>query len=164
MGSRLHFTDKPLPGVEVRTSTVGDCLSLGPRLRKEDCQEIEAVAGCKPTEGLLYSYFNSKGCLTVTLKGVPIIMFGCGAFPDNDRIGMIWLLSSPELLEVSKPFLRHSRRFLALLTAPYDLVMNYVDCRNEVHHRWLRWCGFVFLTKHEQFGVGKMPFYEVVRV
>ena len=164
MGSRLHFTDQPLPGVEVRTSTLQDCLDLGPRLREEDCQEIEAVAGIDPTNGLVHSLLNSKACLTVTLEGAPVMMFGSGPLPEDDRVGMIWLLSSPELLTIAKPFLRHSNRFLALLAAPYDLVLHYVDCRNKIHLRWLRWLVFSFIANHEEFEVAKLPFYEVVRV
>jgi len=164
MGSGLHYSEQTLPRVEIRTSTLEDCLELGPNLREEDCQEIRAAAGFEPTAGLVYSFFNSKACLTVVRNGVPITIFGVGPFPDDDRIGMIWLLSSPELLEISKTFLRHSKRLLALLTAPYQVTMNYVDCRNTVHHRWLRWCGYVFIAKHEEFGVGKLPFYEFVKI
>lgn len=164
MGSRLYFTEQTLPGIEVRTSTFEDCLALGPHLRKEDCEEIQAVAGFAPTAGLIYSFINSKACLTIVQNGKPITMFGVGEFPNDDRIGMIWLLSAPQLLEISKPFLRHSKRLLALLTASYDIVMNYVDCRNLVHQRWLRWCGFIFIAKHEEFGVEKRPFYEFVRI
>ena len=139
-------------------------MTLGPNLREEDCQEIEAHAGLDPTNGLIFSFLNSKACLTVEKNGVPITMFGTGPAPNNPKVGMVWLLSSPELLEISKPFLRHSKRLLALLAAPYDVVMNYVDCRNKAHHRWLLWCGFVFIAKHDEFGVGRLPFYEFVRI
>jgi len=164
MGSRLYYSEQPIPGVGIRTSTLQDCLELGPNLREEDCQEVAAYAGLDPTNGLIQSFLSSKSCLTVTLEGVPIMMFGTGPSPDNPKIGVVWLLSSPDLLTISKLFLRHSKRLLALLSAPYEVVMNYVDCRNEVHHRWLLWCGFIFITKHEEFGVGKLPFYEFVRI
>ena len=164
MGSRLHYSEQPLQGVTIRTSTLNDCLVLGPKLRAEDCQEIAAHAGLGPTDGLIQSFLNSKACLTVELEGTPITMFGTGPYPANPKIGVIWLLSSPELLKISKPFLRHSKRLLALLSAPYEVVMNYVDCRNEAHHRWLLWCGFIFIAKHDEFGVGKLPFIEFVRI
>ncbi len=164
MGSRLHFQDFPLPGVEVRTSTIGDCLRLGPNLRNEDKEEILAALGCEPTEGLTHTFFNSQACLTIVQDGEPTTMFGSGRMPDQKGVGMIWMLSSPELLKIKKPFLRESKRFIALLTAPYDVVMNYVDCRNLLHRRWLEWCGFVFIAKHDSFGVGKLPFYEFVRI
>lgn len=148
----------------VRTSLLTDCLSVGQRLRPEDEAEIRAYAGLSGPQGLVTSYINSSAALTVVIDGQPETMFGVGPSKSDARVGIIWLLSTPALFDIRKPFLRHSKAYIRLLSAPYDLVMNYVDARNAEHIRWLRWCGFSFLARHEQFGVEARPFYEVVKV
>jgi hypothetical protein len=164
MGSRLHYSEHPVQGVEVRTANIRDCLELGPNLRIEDKSEVMAVAGLDPTTGLLQSFTGSNECLTVVLEGDPIAMLGVGHCALGDDIGMIWMLASPKLFEVTQAFIRHSKRFIETLGGPYTILMNYVDCRNTGHIRWLRWCGFTFIAKHDDFGVGKLPFYEFVRI
>ena len=59
-------------------------------------------------------------------------------------------------------FLRESRKVVNLLNHKYKLLWNYVDCRNELHLRWLKWCGFKFLRKIN-YGVNQKPFYEFIK-
>ena len=42
--------------------------------------------------------------------------------------------------------------------------MNYVDERNTTSIRWLKHLGFVLIKRIEDYGVGKKPFYEFVRI
>ena len=42
--------------------------------------------------------------------------------------------------------------------------MNYVDARNITSIKWLKHLGFVLIKRVEEFGVGKKPFYEFVRI
>lgn len=164
MGSRLQYDQQPLPGVTVREATLEDCLSVGDRLREEDLAEIRAYAGLGGVEGLLHCFIHSEVTLVVVINGSPETLFGVGPSKSDAKVGIIWLLSTPKLFDISKPFIRHCRSYLDALSEPYELVMNYVDARNESHIRWLRWCGFRFIHLHEQFGHEKRPFYEVVRV
>ena len=39
-----------------------------------------------------------------------------------------------------------------------------VDARNELHIKWLKFMGFKFIQRHENFGVAKLPFYEFLRI
>ena len=164
MGSRLHYSEHPLPGVEVRTANLTDCLELGPNLREADKLEALAVSGLGPVEALIECLDSSEECMTIVQDGDPIAMMGVGPCHLGEDVGMIWLLASPKLFDISKAFIRHSRRFVESMSAPYIAMMNYVDCRNATHIRWLGWCGFTFVAKHDVFGVGKLPFYEFVRI
>ena len=44
------------------------------------------------------------------------------------------------------------------------MIWNYVDARNVVHIKWLKWLGFTIINKHNQFGIGRIPFYEFVKI
>jgi hypothetical protein len=67
------------------------------------------------------------------------------------------------LKEVEIPFLRQCRDLVNFLTNKHKILFNYVDCRNELHIKWLRWCGFKFLRK-TNYGVLNQPFYEIIKI
>ncbi|MGH9903554.1 MAG: hypothetical protein ACRD68_17245, partial [Pyrinomonadaceae bacterium] len=75
----------------------------------------------------------------------------------------VWLLASPELAR-HPFFFRHSRYWVEQLHERYRVLWNCVDVRNEVHIRWLKWCDFTFLRRIEEYGAGRMPFYEFTKV
>ena len=77
--------------------------------------------------------------------------------------GSIWLLATPEIYRIRFSFLRECKKVVNLLNRKYKLLWNYVDCRNELHIRWLKWCGFTFLRKIN-YGVNQKPFYEFVKI
>ena len=70
----------------------------------------------------------------------------------TNTIGQVWLLASPRIEKLSIPFLRNSRIVTELFTKDHKLLFNYVDARNKLHIKWLKWCGFTFINKHEKFG------------
>lgn len=79
-------------------------------------------------------------------------------------IGSVWLLGAQELNNYSLYFLRHCRSWVNKLQEDYIVLWNYVDARNKVHIRWLKWCGFTFLRLINNHGVEQRPFYEFERV
>jgi hypothetical protein len=79
--------------------------------------------------------------------------------PRQEDAGLIWLLGSDELVRYSYVFLRQCRAWITKLHARYEILWNCVDARNEVHVRWLVWCGFTILETIEEYGVERRPFY-----
>ena len=77
--------------------------------------------------------------------------------------GAIFLLASNEIKRIRFSFLRESRKVVDFLNTKYPILWNFVDCRNELHLRWLKWCGFKFLRKIK-YGVSQKPFYEFIRI
>ena len=77
--------------------------------------------------------------------------------------GAIWLLATPDIKRIRFSFLRESRKVVNLLNHKYKVLWNFVDCRNELHLRWLKWCGFTFLRKLN-YGVNQKPFYEFIKL
>ena len=141
-----------------RLSIYEDCQYLANELRYEDKREILDATGFTPMSGLIFSYVSSEMCFTIVDKDdVPVGMFGVS------KNGAIFLLASNEIKRIRYSFLRESRKVVDFLNTKYPMLWNFVDCRNELHLRWLKWCGFKFLRKIN-YGVSKKPFYEFIRI
>ena len=65
---------------------------------------------------------------------------------------------------LKKELLTRPIKWLEEKNKEYPLLVNYVDARNKVAIRWLRFLGFTFIRKIEKYGVGRKPFYEFVRI
>jgi hypothetical protein len=141
-----------------RISKHEDAEYLKHKLRSADVQEILANSGQEPYQALLKGYVQSEICFTIVDKeDIPVGMFGVS------KEGAIWLLASDDIHKIRFSFLRESRQVVEFLNKKYPILWNYVDCRNELHIRWLKWCGFKFLRKLS-YGVSQQPFYEFIRI
>ena len=65
---------------------------------------------------------------------------------------------------LSYRFLRHSHKVCELLNQSFPIMYNYVDARNDLHIKWLKWMKFTFINKVNEFGYEKRPFYEFVKI
>ena len=146
----------------MRMSTLNDVEYLAPRLRFEDKQEILSSVGLTPLDGLKKSFGNSTLCLTiVNPNGLPVAIFGIADL--GGLVGGIWMLGTNDLANIQIAFLKECKKVIHLLNKKYKILWNYVDCRNEHHIKWLKWCGFIFLRK-VNYGVLQKPFYEFIRI
>lgn len=149
----------------VRAYQIGDADYLAPRLRERDRAEVAAASGRDPLSALMYSAEHSDLlCTVVDAGGRPVGMFGASAVDDDSA--SVWLLGSDALVQppLRREFLREGGRFLDHLHAFRPLLFNYVDARNTVHIRWLKWVGFTFIKLHQHYGVEQRPFWEFVRI
>jgi hypothetical protein len=151
--------------VSVRTGLMDDANTLAPKLRTPDRREILAATGEEPLAALKRSIAWSDPCYALVDElGIVIALFG--VVPDNVNrdIGSVWLLGSYELVNHSIQFVKHCRNWVDILQEDYRVIWNYVDARNEVHIKWLKWCGFTFLRLVDNYGVEQRPFYEFEKV
>ena len=146
----------------IRKTIFEDIDFLAPRLRYEDKREILASTGLLPYEALLKGYLENVIVFTiVNRKNIPVGIFGvndCGS-----GVGAIWLLASEDLTTAQISFLRQCRDVVKVLNTKYKILWNFVDCRNSLHIKWLKWCGFKFINK-QKYGVLNKPFYEFIRI
>jgi GNAT superfamily N-acetyltransferase len=149
--------------IHVRPAEHGDADALAPRLRPADRREIEAALGMIPSVVLKRGVHASDPCYAVVADGVVLALFGVVPLARGQEIGVVWLLGAEDFAARTSFIVRASRPWIAKLHERYRVLTNYVDARNEVHHRWLRWCGFVFVRRIERFGALGLPFYEVRR-
>ena len=149
--------------IQVRPARLDDAGALAPRLRAADMQEIQAVTRQTPLEVLLGGIAASNPCAAVVDgSDRPLAVFG--VVPGEDPgIGVVWLLGSDELVEQPVAFLRRSRAVIDGLLGRYHTLWNVVDARNEVHVRWLRWCGFVIRRTIQDHWVERRPIHEFAR-
>ena len=141
-----------------RLATIKDLKYLAPRLRFEDKREILSTAGMLPYTALYYSYLKSAIVFTIVNdKKEPVGIFGVAVS------GAIWLLATDKLKEIQFAFLKENKKVIDFLNTKYKILWNYVDSRNSLHIKWLKWCGFKFINK-KKYGVLKEPFYEVIKI
>tara|TARA_Y100000361_G_scaffold41014_1_gene35168 strand:+ start:4066 stop:4509 length:444 start_codon:yes stop_codon:yes gene_type:complete len=133
-----------------------DVDAIAPFMRKPDKLEVSCM-GHTPEEALRSGLKNDDATFTVLCpEGVPIAMFGSGRIAGQ---AYIWLLGTDALLDNAYAFIKASRPWVHLLTAPYKTVVNYVHEDNELAIKWLRFCGAKFIRKLE---FSNQPFYEFI--
>ena len=146
----------------IKVSDLDDVKQLSKNLRQEDIDEIKANANVTPyfalSTGVKYSHLP----LTIMSdENKPIMIMG--VIPHGKNLGMIWLLSSPDIKLISIPFLRNCKGVLNLYLKSFPILYNYIDARNTVHLNWLKWLGFSFIKVHEHFGYEKRKFIEFIK-
>jgi len=146
----------------VRPSVLDDCYVIAENIREDDRREILAMNGEEPLEAMVSGFIYSDNPRTVLVGETPVAMFGSGEVEPG--VGMVWLLGTEGIEDISIQFLRESKHWLEQLHDNYEMLFNYVDERNTVHIKWLKWLGFKFINRHEQFGVENRPFFEFVRI
>lgn len=147
-----------------RTLLPSDVPVITQDLRRGDVDEVKAALGITP-DAAIYSGLEWPGADTLAIclpDGKPV---GCyGICPTEHRVGAVWMLASNDISKLHRQLLRESRKRIKYLAKDYDLIYNFTDARNTVHHRWIKWAGFSIINKIEQYGVAKLPFYEFVAI
>lgn len=148
----------------IRSATADDVEFLSTRLRAEDVEEAQA-GGLTPFYALAHGLEHSQICWTlVTDDGTPFAMLGVGP-SHNPDLGAIWLLGTRDLETVSYKFIKYSRPALSALfdATGYAGLFNYTYAGNTLHHKWLKWLGFVFL-RETQLPPFQKPFFEFIKL
>jgi len=147
---------------DYRTSRVEDCAVVAPLMRSQDVTEVMYSNGLDPLEALTASFEASQVCNTIVHgDGSLVGMFGVA---DNGVFGCPWLLGTDRLPEISRQFIPRAREWVLEMNDTYPLLLNYVHSKNTVSKRWLKSLGFEFIKLEKEFGVGKQPFYQFVRI
>ena len=141
-----------------------DLVYIADHMRKSDADEIAATSGVSPHQAMMFGAFFSPYIKVAGLEGEAGLIFGVCPTED-EKVGKVWMLST-DILQNTKARLllaRHSREWVEDMQSLYPVLTNITDARNTVHHRWLSWCGFVFVQELKHGPVGA-PFYEFVRI
>lgn len=146
----------------VRPATVEDALSVASRLRKEDRDEVMASSGIDPRIALPQYVREDRFIMAAGLveTGTPEILWGADPIPYVPRAAVGWLVSTPVILEHPVEFAVNVKRLFEALHEDYDLITNFTDARNKVHHKLIKWLGCVPIRRIEKFGAYSLPFIE----
>ena len=102
--------------------------------------------------------------MTICLPdGTPVGMYGVTPCHDP-RLGVVWMLAANGIKPLYRQFLRESQAKIEELSEGYDILFNFTDARNEVHHRWINWAGFTIIKRHENFGQDGTAFLEFCKI
>ena len=151
--------------IHVRPATHNDVADIAPRLRSADLREVSAGTGEPAQDVLAGGIAESDPCYAATDENGRVIgLFGVVPHLDQKDVGRIWLLGSEDLVQQSFHFARSSRVWIERLQKRYRVLWNWVDARNEVHIRWLKWCGFAMTAVDESYGAERRRFFEFQRI
>lgn len=88
---------------------------------------------------------NQKILVGKTKKDdIPVLMYGCWELKENPAVGIIWMLSTPEIEKHQKCFLREMKKELKKVDEKYGLTLNQLYKENYIAKNWLKWVGFRF--------------------
>lgn len=145
-----------------RPARFEDCREIAPLMRSQDAKEVFYSNGLNPLRALQESYRVSQICNTVIHKdGSAVGMFGLSI---NDVFASPWLLGTDKLTEVPKQFIPQAQEWVEDMNDKYPLLINFVHAENTVSKRWLKSLGFEFIKLDKEYGAGKQPFYQFVRM
>jgi hypothetical protein len=150
---------------EVNNAQAAEWLvDLSEDLRKTDLDEIAAHTGDDPSVALITSVMVSDHAWVILDGEDPIAAFGC-APTDDPKAAQVWMLGSDRMDEPANAvgILRLSKSYMDAMQVTYEVLYNYIDCRNDRSMRWLRWCGYEVFETVPEFGVGKLPFSRFAR-
>ena len=146
----------------IKIATLKEVNYLSTRLRQEDVDECKAHSNSSPlnalTVGVKYSHLPF---VIYSNKDEPV--FIVGVIPQGKNLGMIWLLSSSEINNMPITFLRNCKTVLRCYSQTFPLLYNYIDARNTLHIKWLKWLGFQFIKVHQNFGYEQRKFIEFIK-
>ena len=132
--------------------------SLALNMGKADVDEIWAAGRILPLEALEQSVSASPEPYAGLYKEQVLCMFGVAELSILDNKGIPWMLSTDELKDHARPFLRGSKIYIDLMKVKYPFMFNYVDVRNRAAIRWLKWLQFRLLSA-EPHGPDQMLFH-----
>lgn len=128
------------------------------RLRKADFDEVFAATGEDPDLALVNAWKNSLYRWSIVWRGEVIGVFGLTALSLMGETGVPWLLGTDAMAQIKRQFAIQSRTFIHKMLAVYPVLMNFVDARNTLSIKWLKWVGFE-LQPPKPYGVAGMPFH-----
>lgn len=147
----------------IRESREQDADHLGKFLREADLLEMKSFR--QVTDPCIYLKEGIKAsfqCWTCTdKKGVPIFVFGVVPVIPN-LYGAVWLMGTERIHEVKKEFIKDCKNWLPRLHQGFPLIGNFVYAENAIHVKWLKFMGFNFVGKKDNFGLLGLPFYEIL--
>jgi hypothetical protein len=146
-----------------KLATPDDAADVASRLREADKQEGWAALGVDPALYLATGCDYDRTWVIFNAEGENVALAGVSPMDEPD-LGQVWMVATDQLLNHQKEFLKHTRAFIDILHEDYPILFNWVDARNEVHIKWLKWCGFTFINRHEKWGPYGIPFYTFIRI
>lgn len=145
-----------IPPLYLRDAMPGDTWLMLPTVRQADIDELRAL-GATPEQCLRLGLQHSARATTVFLHGEPAGVVGIIDYRDYR---LPWAVFTTAIDRHPLPFLRGGRAWMRGVSG---LLLNYVDARNTMTIRWLKWLGFT-IDDPIPYGVNGEPFSRFWRI
>ena len=145
-----------------RPARFEDCREMYPFMREQDAKEVMYSNGLEPLRALQESFKHSCECNSIIHEDGSVVgMFGVS---DAGAFASPWLLGTDKIIDTRKEFIPQAIEWVNRMSDKYPLMFNFVHEDNTVSIRWLKSLGFEFIKLDKEYGVGKKPFYQFVRI
>ena len=145
-----------------RPARFEDCREIAPLMREQDVKEVMYSHGLSPLKSLQESYRLSQVHNSIIHEDGSVVgMFGVA---DAGAYASPWLLGTDKIIDTRKEFIPQAIEWVNRMSDKYPLMFNFVHEDNTVSIRWLKSLGFEFIKLDKEYGVGKQPFYQFVRI
>lgn len=136
---------------------------IAANMRQSDLEEVAASCTLTPREALQHSVASSThGYMIESSTLGPVAIFGAAPHV-LEGVGSVWMLGTEGVVTEGLGIARATRPYLDELNRAYWMLWNFIDARNTVSMRWLRWGGFKLLAEHPTHGPEGRPFFTFAR-
>lgn len=129
---------------EVLPVTADDVATILPIVRQADIDEITEALGIPMASALQDAITGSLNAKKIVVDGLVVAVFGDAPYSILGSIGVPWLISTIHVEHHARAFLKVCKPEVQGMLTRHQHLMNYVDARNTVAIRWLKWLGFTF--------------------
>ena len=144
-----------------RESKLEDVLEVSRNLRWADVREVVSL-GSDPEGALISGYLYSTIKRTIVNSyNVPVGMYGVVPIPQTKNSGTVWMLGTDKLLDIKVAFLKQSKSEVKKMNDAFPHLCNIIESRNELHLKWIKWCGFKIIGERM---INNHKFYEFCRL
>lgn len=140
-------------------ATLDHAKTVAAKARGADVDELWACAKYTPLGCLELGLEISPESWAWLWDGEPVCVFGVSAASVLVSSGAPWMVGTEEIDKHPFRFLRHGRDVIQHMLRQYEILENYVDARNRMAVKWLKWLGFT-IHPPEPYGVFGMPFHK----
>lgn len=131
--------------IDVRPTIASqDLLPLCEDIRTEDRIESLMFTGQPLRKAVARAILISSKCFTVTVDGLPAVIFGVAQLPGNPKMGSVWMRTANRVSQCLLYVIKESPKYLQefLKDYPGGLYAAPMAENNDLHLRWLRLVGF----------------------
>lgn len=123
--------------------------SIADNLRQGDRDEIAAMSQLEPLDAVRTSVaLSSHAYVVLDRDCIPVAIFGAAPHP-LPGVGIVWMLGTEGIRKEAYSIAKATRSYFDELNEAYPILWNFIDDRNQVSLRWLRWGGFKLLGATE---------------
>ena len=145
--------------IEIREVEAGDIAILVKNMREHDKQEVNAATNMGIRNAVKTSVNLSSYSKTGLVNDELVCMWGVCPISLLSSSGSPWMLGTDLIEKKQRVFLRRSKPWLDDIRKDYRYLENFVDARNVLSVKWLKWLGFE-MDEAEPYGIHGEPFHK----